>query len=33
MSKIMNSPKGVKLGVPERVTISSYTCATRHDLP
>ena len=29
----MNSPKGVKSGVPERVNISCPTCGTRHDLP
>ena len=30
----MNSPKGVKSGVPERVSISCIsTCGTRHDLP
>ena len=29
----MNSPKGVKSGVPERVSISCPTCGTRHDLP
>ena len=32
MSKIMNSPKGVKSGVPERVSIYCPTCGTRHDL-
>ena len=32
MGKIMNSPKGVKLGVLERVSISCPTCDTRHDL-
>ena len=32
MSKIMNSPKGVKAGVPERVSNSRPTCGTRHDL-
>ena len=31
MGKIMNSPKGVKSGVPERVSISCPTCGTRHD--
>ena len=29
----MNSEKGVKSGVSERVTISCPTCGTRHDLP
>ena len=29
----MNSPKGVKSGVPERVSISCPTRGTRHDLP
>ena len=29
----MNSPKGVKSGVPQRVSISCHTCYTRHDLP
>ena len=33
MGDIMNSPKGVKSGVPERVRISCPTCGTRHDLP
>ena len=33
MSKIMNSPKGVKSDVPERVSHSCPTCGTRHDLP
>ena len=33
MGEIMNSPKGVKSGVPERVSISCPTCGTRHDLP
>ena len=32
MGEIMNSPKGVKSGVPERVSISSPTYGTRHDL-
>ena len=32
MSKIMKSPKGVKSGVSERVSISCPTCGTRHDL-
>ena len=27
----MNSPKGVKSGVPERVSISCPTCGTRHN--
>ena len=31
--QIMNSPKGVKLGVPEIASISCPTCSTRHDLP
>ena len=31
MGEIMNSPTGVKSGVPERVSISCPTCATRHD--
>ena len=29
----MNSPKGVKTGVPERVSISCPTCGIRNDLP
>ena len=29
----MNSPKGVKACVPERVSISCPICDTRHDLP
>ena len=33
MGEIMNSPKGVKSDVPERVSISCHTCGTRHDLP
>ena len=33
MGEVMNSPKGVKAGVPERVNISCPTCGTRHDLP
>ena len=33
MGEIMNSPKGVKSGVPERVSSSCPTCGTRHDLP
>ena len=33
MGEIMISPKGVKLGVPERVSISCPTCGTHHDLP
>ena len=33
MGEIINSPKGVKSGVPERVSISCPTCGTRHDLP
>ena len=32
MGEIMNSPNGVKSGVPERVSISCPTCCTRHDL-
>ena len=32
MGEIMNSPKGVKSDVPERVSISCPTCGTRHDL-
>ena len=32
MGEIMNSPKGVKSGVPERVSISCPTCGTLHDL-
>ena len=32
MGEIMNSPKGVKSCVPERVSISCPTCGTRHDL-
>ena len=33
MGEIMNSPNGVKSGVPERVRIFCPTCGTRHDLP
>ena len=33
MGEIMNCPKRVKSGVPERVSISCPTCGTRHDLP
>ena len=33
MGEIMNSPKGVTSGVPERVSISFPTCSTHHDLP
>ena len=33
MGEIMNSPKGVKSGVPERVSMSCSTCSTRHYLP
>ena len=33
MGEIMNSPKGVKPGVPVRVSISCPTCGTRNDLP
>ena len=33
MGEIMNSPKGVKSSVPERVSIISCpSCDTRHDL-
>ena len=32
MGEIINSPKGVKSGVPERVSISCPTRGTRHDL-
>ena len=32
MGEIMNSPKGVKSGVPEMVNISCPTCGTRHDV-
>ena len=32
MGEIMNSPKGVKSGVPETVSICCPTCGTRHDL-
>ena len=32
MVEIMNSPKGVKSGVPEGVSMSCPTCGTRHDL-
>ena len=32
MGDIMNSPKAVKSGVAERVSISCPTCGTRHDL-
>ena len=31
MGEIMNSPKGVESGVPERVSISCPICGTRHD--
>ena len=31
MGEIMNAPKGVKSGVPERVSISRPTCGTHHD--
>ena len=31
MGEIMNSPKGVKSGVPETVSISCPTCGTLHD--
>ena len=31
MDDIMNSPKGVKSGIPERVIISCHTCGNRHD--
>ena len=33
MGKIMNSPKGMKSGTPERVSISCPTYGTHHDLP
>ena len=33
MGEIMNSPKGVKSIVPERVSISCPSCDTHHDLP
>ena len=33
MGEIMNSPKGVKSCVPEKVIISCPTCGTRHYLP
>ena len=33
MGEIMNSPKGVKSDVPERVSISCPICGTRHALP
>ena len=32
MGEIMNFLTGVKLCVPERVSISCPTCGTRHDL-
>ena len=32
MGEIMNSPKGVKSCVQERVSISCPTCGTRHGL-
>ena len=32
MGEIMNSPKGVKAGVPERVNIPCPACGTLHDL-
>ena len=32
MGAIINSPKGVKSGVPERVSISCPTCGTRDNL-
>ena len=32
MGEIMNSPKGVKSDVPERVSISCPTCGIRHEL-
>ena len=31
MGEILNSPNGVKSGIPERVSISFPTCGTRHD--
>ena len=33
MGEFMNSIKGVKSGVQERVSITCPTCGTRHDLP
>ena len=33
MGEIINSPKGVKSGVPERVNISCPIRGTRSDLP
>ena len=32
MGEIMNSPKGVKSGVPKKVSIFCPTCDTRHVL-
>ena len=32
MGEIMNFTKGVKSGVPERVSITCPTCGTHHDL-
>ena len=32
MGEIMNSPKEVKSGVPDRVCMSCPTCGTLHDL-
>ena len=32
MGEILKSPRVVKSGVPERVSISCPTCGTRHDL-
>ena len=32
MGEIMNSAKGVKSGVPERVSTSYPICGTRHDV-
>ena len=33
MGEIMNFPKGLKSGVPERVSMSCPTCDTRDDSP
>ena len=32
MGEIINSPNGVKSGLPQRVSISCTTYGTRHDL-
>ena len=32
MGQIMNSPRGLKSGVPETVSISCATYGTRHDI-